>query len=110
LGLPFLPPGHASKIHVHTADSEGDPDDAARPANKYRDSPSDFVRTLSLRGRPEADPEGMAACGQSLEGFGQMQCSLPLVPLGCLQLFACKNLGDFRCIGPENQEDRKSVV
>jgi len=23
-----------------------------------------------LRGRPEADPEGMAACGQSLEGFG----------------------------------------
>jgi hypothetical protein len=28
-----------------------------------------------LRGRPEADPEGMAACGQSLEGFAQMQCS-----------------------------------
>ena len=27
-----------------------------------------------LRGRPEADPEGMAACGQSLEGFAQMQC------------------------------------
>ena len=26
------------------------------------------------RGRPEADPEGMAACGQSLEGFAQMQC------------------------------------
>ena len=34
LGLPFLPPGHASKIHVHTADNNGDPDDAARPANK----------------------------------------------------------------------------
>ena len=32
-----------------------------------------------LRGRPEADPEGMAACGQSLEGFAQMQCSQPLV-------------------------------
>ena len=29
-----------------------------------------------LRGRPEADPEGMAACGQSLEGFAQMQCSV----------------------------------
>ena len=28
-----------------------------------------------LRGRLEADPEGMAACGQSLEGFAQMQCS-----------------------------------
>ena len=28
-----------------------------------------------LRGRREADPEGMAACGQSLEGFAQMQCS-----------------------------------
>ena len=31
-----------------------------------------------LRGRPEADPEGMAACGQSLEGFAQMQCCLLL--------------------------------
>jgi hypothetical protein len=31
-----------------------------------------------LRGRPEADPEGMAACGQSLEGFAQMQCSVCL--------------------------------
>ena len=29
-----------------------------------------------LRGRREADPEGMAACGQSLEGFAQMQCWL----------------------------------
>ena len=28
-----------------------------------------------LRGRREADPEGMAACGRSLEGFTQMQCS-----------------------------------
>ncbi len=32
-----------------------------------------------LRGRPEADPEGMAACGQSLEGFAQMQCCMVLV-------------------------------
>ena len=31
-----------------------------------------------LRGRLEAAPEGMAACGQSLEGFAQMQCSQPL--------------------------------
>ena len=34
-----------------------------------------------LRGRPEADPEGMAACGQSLEGFAQMQCWLALGPV-----------------------------
>ena len=48
LGLLFLPPGHASKIHVHTVDNDGDPDDAARPANKQRGSPSDFVRTLNV--------------------------------------------------------------
>ena len=34
VGLAFLPPDHASKIHVHTVDNDGDPDDAARPANK----------------------------------------------------------------------------
>jgi hypothetical protein len=37
-----------------------------------------------LRGRPEADPEGMAACGQSLEGFAQMQCWLALMVPACL--------------------------
>ena len=29
-----------------------------------------------MRGRPEADPEGMAACGQSLEGFGRVGVAL----------------------------------
>ena len=41
-------PGHACQFHVHTADNDGDPDDAARPANTSRGSPSDFVRTLTL--------------------------------------------------------------
>ena len=29
-----------------------------------------------LRGRREADPEGMAACGKSLEGFGRVGVAL----------------------------------
>ena len=40
----------------------------------------------------------------------QMQCSLALVPSGCLQLYACKNLGDFCCIRPENQEASYKIV
>ena len=41
-----------------------------------------------LRGRREADPEGMAACGQSLEGFAQMQCSLALIGRSCRRDYA----------------------
>jgi len=43
-------------------------------ASSQRDAFAAAVGGPRLRGRPEADPEGMAACGQSLEGFAQMQC------------------------------------
>ena len=47
VGLALLPPGHASKIHVHATAAAANQDDAARPANRSRGTPSDFVSTLT---------------------------------------------------------------
>ena len=57
---------------------------AVQPAPIQREAFAAAGGGPRLRGRLEADPEGMAACGQSLEGFAQMQCSLLLVLLVCM--------------------------